>query len=48
MFIEAVIIEKEFICESLPCSLLGMNSEAMSQYIEFVSDRLLYELLDRS
>ena len=44
MFIEAVIIEKEFICESLPCSLLGMNSEAMSQYIEFVSDRLLESL----
>ena len=44
MFIEAVIIEKEFICESLPCSLLGMNSELMSQYIEFVSDRLLESL----
>ena len=44
MFREAVIIEKEFICESLPCSLLGMNSEAMSQYIEFVSDRLLESL----
>ena len=44
MFIEAVIIEKEFICESLPCSLLGMNSESMSQYIEFVTDRLLESL----
>ena len=44
MFREAVIIEKEFICESLPCSLLGMNSESMSQYIEFVSDRLLESL----
>ena len=44
MFIEAVIIEKEFICESLPCSLLGMNSDSMSQYIEFVTDRLLESL----
>ena len=44
MFKESVIIEKEFICESLPCSLLGMNSESMSQYIEFVSDRLLESL----
>jgi ribonucleotide reductase beta subunit family protein with ferritin-like domain len=44
MFKEAVLIEKEFICESLPCSLLGMNSESMSQYIEFVSDRLLESL----
>ena len=41
MFREAVMIEKEFICESLPCSLLGMNSELMSQYIEYVADRLL-------
>ena len=37
-------IEKEFICESLPCELLGMNSELMSQYIEFVADRLLCQL----
>tara|TARA_B110000908_G_scaffold166234_1_gene217008 strand:- start:3531 stop:4520 length:990 start_codon:yes stop_codon:yes gene_type:complete len=44
MFIEAVMIEKEFICESLPCSLLGMNSELMSQYIEYVADRLLCQL----
>lgn len=44
MFKEAVLIEKEFICESLPCSLLGMNSTLMSQYIEFVSDRLLESL----
>jgi ribonucleotide reductase beta subunit family protein with ferritin-like domain len=44
MFLEAVYIEKEFICESLPCSLLGMNSVLMSQYIEFVSDRLLESL----
>lgn len=44
MFKEAVMIEKEFICESLPCELLGMNSELMSQYIEFVADRLLCQL----
>jgi ribonucleotide reductase beta subunit family protein with ferritin-like domain len=44
MFREAVMIEKEFICESLPCSLLGMNSELMSQYIEYVADRLLCQL----
>jgi ribonucleoside-diphosphate reductase beta chain len=41
---EAVDIEKEFICESLPCKLLGMNSELMSQYIEFVADRLCVQL----
>jgi ribonucleotide reductase beta subunit family protein with ferritin-like domain len=38
---EAVDIEKNFICEALPCRLIGMNSEEMSTYIEFVSDRLL-------
>jgi len=37
---EAVAIEKEFIVDALPCSLLGMNSNMMSQYIEFVADRL--------
>jgi ribonucleoside-diphosphate reductase subunit M2 len=37
---EAVTIEKEFICEALSCSLLGMNAKMMSQYIEFVADRL--------
>jgi len=41
---EAVNIEKEFICEALPCSLLGMNSKDMSQYIEFVADRLAVQL----
>ena len=44
MFTEAVDIEKEFICKALPCSLLGMNSKLMSQYIEFVADRLLVSL----
>ena len=38
---EAVEIEKSFILEALPCSLIGMNSEKMSDYIEYVSDRLL-------
>ena len=41
---EDVEIEKEFICEALPCRLIGMNSELMSQYIEFVADRLLLQL----
>lgn len=38
---EAVEIEKSFIIEALPCSLIGMNAEKMSDYIEYVSDRLL-------
>ena len=38
---EAVELEKEFITESLPCDLIGMNKDLMKQYIEFVSDRLL-------
>ncbi len=41
---DAVEIEKEFILESLPVKLIGMNSDLMSQYIEFVADRLLMEL----
>ena len=41
---EAVMYEKEFIIESLPCKLIGMNSDLMSQYIEFVADRLLLSL----
>lgn len=41
---EAVEIEKEFICDSLPVRLIGMNSDSMSTYIEFVSDRLLTSL----
>jgi ribonucleotide reductase beta subunit family protein with ferritin-like domain len=40
----AVELEKEFICEALPCSLIGMNSSMMSQYIEFVADRLAVQL----
>jgi ribonucleoside-diphosphate reductase beta chain len=41
---EAVKIEKEFITKSLPCDLIGMNSKLMSQYIEFVADRLSIQL----
>jgi ribonucleotide reductase beta subunit family protein with ferritin-like domain len=41
---EAVSIEKEFIIESLPCSLIGMNKDLMSNYIEYVADRLLQML----
>ena len=41
---EAVELEKEFITESLPCNLIGMNQELMKQYIEYVSDRLLLML----
>jgi len=41
---DAVTIEKEFILQSLPCRLIGMNSEMMSSYIEFVSDRLCLQL----
>ncbi len=41
---EAVEIEKEFICDALPCRLIGMNAELMKQYIEFVADRLVVQL----
>ena len=41
---EAVEIEQEFICGALPCRLLGMNSNLMKQYIEFVADRLSLQL----
>jgi ribonucleoside-diphosphate reductase beta chain len=40
----ALIIEKEFITEALPVSLIGMNSELMKQYLEYVCDRLLMDL----
>merc|ERR1712238_80108 len=40
----AVAAEKEFICEALPCDLIGMNSDLMTRYIEFVADRLLSAL----
>ena len=41
---EAVSCEKEFVSESLPVDLIGMNSSLMQQYIEFVADRLLVAL----
>ena len=41
---EALDIEREFITEALPVSLIGMNSRLMTQYLEFVADRLLVEL----
>lgn len=41
---DAVEIEKEFVVESLPVKLIGMNSDLMCKYIEFVADRLLVEL----
>jgi ribonucleoside-diphosphate reductase beta chain len=40
----ALVIEKEFITEALPVSLIGMNSNLMKQYLEYVSDRLLMDL----
>ena len=44
MFKEAVEIETEFITESIPCNMLGMNNILMTQYIHFVADRLLTQL----
>lgn len=41
---DAVDIEKEFVTDSLPVNLIGMNAKLMQQYIEFVADRLLMEL----
>lgn len=38
---DAVSIEKEFVCDALPVKLIGMDSDKMSQYIEFVADRIL-------
>jgi ribonucleotide reductase beta subunit family protein with ferritin-like domain len=41
---EAVEIEQEFVCDALPVDLIGMNGSLMSNYIEFVADRLLVAL----
>jgi ribonucleoside-diphosphate reductase beta chain len=41
---DAVTIEQEFVTDALPVSLIGMNARTMSQYIEFVADRLLVSL----
>merc|ERR1719323_1706384 len=40
----AVTVERQFICEALPCDLIGMNNDMMTRYIEFVADRLLASL----
>ncbi|WCO01962.1 ribonucleotide-diphosphate reductase subunit beta [Psychroserpens ponticola] len=44
ILVDALNIEREFITESLPASLIGMNSKLMSQYLEFVTDGLLQDL----
>lgn len=44
IIVDAVNIEKEFVTDALPVKLIGMNAVLMSQYIEFVADRLLVEL----
>ena len=41
---EAVVIETEFIVDAIPCKMIGMNSKLMTQYIEFVADRLSLQL----
>tara|TARA_B110000444_G_scaffold123295_1_gene115908 strand:+ start:2603 stop:3580 length:978 start_codon:yes stop_codon:yes gene_type:complete len=44
ILLDALRIEREFITESLPASLIGMNAKLMTQYLEFVTDRLLLQL----
>ncbi len=44
---DAVNIEKEFVTDALPVNLIGMNADLMCQYIEFVADRLLNELIGK-
>lgn len=44
MMKEAVELEQEFICSAIPCDMIGMNKRLMSDYIEFVADRLLSQL----
>ena len=44
---DAVAIEKEFVTDALPVNLIGMNADLMCQYIEFVADRLLNELIGK-
>jgi ribonucleotide reductase beta subunit family protein with ferritin-like domain len=41
---EAVEIETEFICDALPCRLIGMNAQLMTEYIQFVADRLCLQM----
>ncbi|CAH3971779.1 unnamed protein product [Pieris brassicae] len=42
---DAVVIEQEFLTDALPVRLLGMNCDLMSEYIQFVADRLLVDLI---
>ena len=44
IFRDAIDHEKEFICDAIPCDMIGMNKDSMKLYIEFVSDRLLTQL----
>lgn len=44
IIVDALNIEREFITESFPTSLIGMNSKLMTEYLEFVADRILVEL----
>ena len=44
IMMDAVSIEKEFIIDSIPCRMIGMNSDMMTQYIEFVADRIVVQL----
>jgi ribonucleoside-diphosphate reductase beta chain len=44
IFKDAVDLEKEFICEAISCDMIGMNSKMMTEYIQFVADRLLKQL----
>jgi ribonucleoside-diphosphate reductase beta chain len=44
IIVDALDIERQFVTESLPVSLIGMNAGLMTQYLEFVADRLLVEL----
>ena len=47
IIMDAVNIETEFINESLPCSLIGMNARDMTSYIKFVADRLSVQLVQK-
>ena len=44
IILDAITIEKKFVCDSLPCALVGMNASLMCQYIEFIADRLLVSI----
>jgi ribonucleotide reductase beta subunit family protein with ferritin-like domain len=44
IIIDAINIEKDFVINSIPCRMIGMNSKLMLEYIEFVSDRLCVQL----